>query len=49
MVCGCPTELRGETEEDVLGKASDHARMAHGTRHLDDQLVQRIRAAITTR
>jgi len=51
LLCGdvvpdCPEEMLGATDEDVLRKAAEHARTAHGLERIDDQTLQRVKAAI---
>jgi predicted small metal-binding protein len=42
---GCQHIVRGETEEEVLRKAGEHAK-EHGIRDVTPQLVERIKASI---
>jgi predicted small metal-binding protein len=49
LVCGCPAELREETDEALLREAAAHARRLHGIRYLDEGVMERVRAAIITR
>jgi ketosteroid isomerase-like protein/predicted small metal-binding protein len=42
----CEDELRGETEEDILRQAAEHAHSAHDIRDMSPDLVQKVRAAI---
>jgi len=42
----CPHELRAETEDELLRKAAEHARTAHGVERIDDAMLQKVRAAI---
>jgi predicted small metal-binding protein len=43
---GCPTVMRGETEEEVLKKAAEHAREAHGVQKMDERTIQAVKARI---
>jgi predicted small metal-binding protein len=43
---GCPTVMRGETEEEVMKKAAEHAREAHGVAHMDERTIQAVKARI---
>jgi predicted small metal-binding protein len=43
---GCPTVIRGETEEEVLKKGAQHAREAHGVESLDDETIRAVKAKI---
>ena len=42
---GCEYVVRGETEEEVLQKASEHAK-EHGIRHVTPELLERVKASI---
>ncbi|HEY3275919.1 MAG TPA: DUF1059 domain-containing protein [Syntrophorhabdaceae bacterium] len=42
---GCWHIIRGETEEEVLRKAADHAR-EHGIREVTPELIERVKANI---
>ena len=42
----CEGELRGETEEEILRQAAEHAQSAHNIRDMSPELVQKVRAAI---
>jgi predicted small metal-binding protein len=42
---GCQHVVRGETEEEVLRKAGEHAE-EHGIRDVTPQLIERIKASI---
>ena len=46
VVPGCDGQVSGETEEEVLGKAVEHAREAHGMTEIDAQTAAKVRAAI---
>lgn len=46
VVPGCPAEMRGMTEEEVLRQAAEHARTAHGIERIDEQTVAKVKAAI---
>jgi predicted small metal-binding protein len=46
VVPGCEGEVFGDTEEEVLGKAAEHASEAHGMENLDDETVEKVKAAI---
>ncbi len=43
---GCPTVIRGESEDEVLKKGARHAREAHGIDELDDDTVSAVRSKI---
>lgn len=46
VVDGCPAQVTGESEEDVLRQAADHARDDHGLADLDEATVAKVRSAI---
>ena len=46
VVPGCEIVVRGESEEEVMMNASEHARSAHGVEHMSEELKAKIRAAI---
>jgi predicted small metal-binding protein len=49
VVNGCDGVVTGETEDDVLTAAARHAAEAHGITDLPPDLVEAVRAGITTR
>jgi predicted small metal-binding protein len=42
----CEGELRGQTEEDILRQAAEHAQDVHNIQDMSPDLVQKVRAAI---
>ncbi len=42
----CDWEARGETEEEVLQKATEHARTVHNMTEIPKEMVQKVKAAI---
>jgi len=42
---GCAHVVRGETEDEVLRKAAEHAK-EHGIREVTPELITRVKAAI---
>jgi predicted small metal-binding protein len=42
----CEGELRGQTEEEILRQAAEHAQDVHNIRDMSPDLVQKVRAAI---
>ena len=42
----CEGELRGETEEEMLRQAAEHARTTHNMTAMTPERVQKVRAAI---
>ena len=47
VVDGCDGVVSGETEEEVLAAAAQHAAEAHGITEVSDDLVSAIKAGIT--
>lgn len=48
VVPGCEGEVFGDTEEEVLEKAAEHASEVHGMEDLDDETVEKVKAAIAS-
>jgi predicted small metal-binding protein len=46
IVPGCNFVAHGENEDDLMMKAADHARAAHGVEHLSEPLRAKIKASI---
>jgi predicted small metal-binding protein len=46
VVPGCPAEVQGDSEEQVLSQAAEHARTEHGMESMDDTTVAAVRDAI---
>jgi predicted small metal-binding protein len=44
----CDWQARGNSEEEVLQQASEHARSAHQITEMPPELAAKVRAAITT-
>lgn len=44
----CDWVVTGETEEEIMKKAAEHAEKAHGMKEIPPELVQRVREAIRT-
>jgi predicted small metal-binding protein len=42
---GCKYVVRGETEEEVLQKAAEHAK-EHGVREMTPELMERVKSSI---
>jgi predicted small metal-binding protein len=42
----CEGTARGESEEDVLQAAAEHASHAHGMDELPDEVVEKVKASI---
>ncbi len=47
VVDGCDGVVTGDTEDDVLRAAAQHAESAHGMTELPDAVVAQVRAGIT--
>ena len=47
VVDGCDGVVTGDTEDEVLQAAAQHAASAHGMTELPDDVVQQVRAGIT--
>jgi len=47
VVDGCDGVVTGETEDEVLQAAAQHAASVHGMTELPDEVVQKVRAGIT--
>ena len=45
---GCSIEALGETEEDILKQAAEHARRDHGVTQIDAATLAKVKAAIRT-
>ena len=45
---GCAIEARGETEEEILKLAAEHARKDHGVVQIDAGTLAKVKAAIRT-
>jgi predicted small metal-binding protein len=42
----CQKVIQGEDEQDVMNKAAEHAREAHGLNEIDEQTGQKLRSVI---
>lgn len=42
----CDTVIDGGTEDEVLNKASEHGRQAHGLKEMTNDLKDKVRSAI---
>jgi predicted small metal-binding protein len=49
VVPGCPAELEGESEDELLESVEAHARDEHGIDEVPPEVVDRIRSSITER
>ena len=48
VVPGCDGVVHGETDDDVLAAAAAHAKEAHGMDEVPGEVVEAIKAGITT-
>lgn len=46
VIPGCEGKVQGETQEDTLAAAADHAAEVHGLPELDEATVEAVKAAI---
>ena len=46
LMKGCNFVARGATEEEVMKKAAEHAKTAHGMNKITPELAQKVKAAI---
>ena len=46
VVPGCDGVVTGETDDDVLAAATEHARTAHGMGEVPDEVLAAMRAGI---
>ena len=43
----CDGVIRAETEEEILKKAAEHAQTAHNLKEITEEVVEKVRAAIS--
>ena len=43
---GCNVEIRGNSEDEVLKKATDHAKTAHNMQNIPPDVLSKVRSAI---
>ena len=46
LMKGCDFVARGATEDEVMKKAAEHAKTAHGIQNITPELAQKVKAAI---
>lgn len=46
VVPGCSTEIRGDSEQEVLAKAAEHAKTDHGLENIPSDVLSKVKAAI---
>lgn len=44
----CNAVIRADTEEEVLKRAAEHARSAHGMQKMDEQTLKKVKSVIRT-
>jgi predicted small metal-binding protein len=49
IIPGCAIHLEGDSEEEVMRHAAEHAAKAHGMEEIDPPTVDKIRSAIRKR
>ncbi|MGH7564390.1 MAG: DUF1059 domain-containing protein [Gemmatimonadota bacterium] len=45
---GCDYVAQGETEQEIMAHAAEHAREKHGLNEIDEKTAQKIRSKIQT-
>ena len=46
LMPGCPFEAKGDSEDEVLAKAAEHAKTAHGISEIPAGMLPQVKAAI---
>ena len=46
LIIGCKAVIEGKDEAEVMAKASEHAKTAHGLQQIPPELAPKVRAAI---
>lgn len=46
VIPGCEGKVQGETKEDVLQAAAEHAKETHGMAELSNDVVEKVKASI---
>lgn len=46
VVGSCDYVARGDSEQEILDQASEHARSAHGLQEITPEVAEKVRAAI---
>lgn len=44
----CNAVIRGQSEDEVMKKAVEHARSVHGLQKIDDQMAKKVKSLIRT-
>lgn len=47
VIPGCEGEVQGETADETLQKAAEHAAAVHDLPELDEETVEKVKASIT--
>ena len=45
---GCEFVARGETEQEIMAKAAEHAKEKHGLNEIDEETAKKVRSQIRT-
>ncbi|MGH7572156.1 MAG: DUF1059 domain-containing protein [Gemmatimonadota bacterium] len=45
---GCDYVAKGETEQEIMAQAAEHAREKHGLNEIDEETAQKVRSKIRT-
>jgi predicted small metal-binding protein len=48
LMKGCSAVMRGNTEDEVLKKAAEHAKSAHGVDKIPPEMAEKVKSAIRT-
>jgi predicted small metal-binding protein len=46
VVPGCDFEIRGNSEDEVLQQAAEHAKTGHGLENIPPEVTEKVRGAI---
>ena len=46
VVPGCEYVARGETEDEVMARAAEHAKKDHGMETIPDHVLEKVKSAI---
>jgi predicted small metal-binding protein len=49
LMPGCSTVIEGKDDAEVLRKAAEHAKTAHGMQEIPPDVAQKVKGAIRTR
>ncbi|MGH7556749.1 MAG: DUF1059 domain-containing protein [Gemmatimonadota bacterium] len=45
---GCDWVAKGETEQEIMAQATEHAREKHGLNEIDEETAEKVRSQIRT-